>query len=87
MPIPAEVLRILQAGAWASSAGALKQEPSAADPPIVPADGYPASFSSTLVPEQETIQGQWNKYDHATIDIFTSGVPFWDAGINYVISR
>ena len=76
--------RFLQAGgAWASAAGALRQEPEDADPPVVRADGYGASYSSTLVPEQETIQGQWNKYDHAVIDIFEAGVPFYDAGIDY----
>ena len=84
MPIPSEVLKILQGGgAWASAPGALKQDPSAANPPVSRADGYPATFSSTLVPEQETIQGRWNEFDHATIDIFTQGVPLYDAGIDY----
>ena len=82
MPIPAAVRAIL-GNVWASTAGALKQDPADADPPIVRADGYPASFSSTLVPEQETIQGRWNEFDSAIDDIYTSGVPFYDALIDY----
>ena len=84
MPIPASVRAIL-GNVWASSAGALKQDPSAADPPVVRADGYGTAYSSTLVPEQESIQGRWNEFDSAIDDIYTSGVTFWDAGINYVI--
>ena len=84
MPIPSAVRAIL-GNVWASAAGALKQDPSAADPAIVRADGYPASFSSTLVPEQETIQGRWNEFDSAIDDIYTSGVPFYDALIDYPI--
>ena len=60
--------------------------PSAADPAIVRADGYPASFSSTLNPEQETIQGRWNEFDSAIFDAIPPGVTFYDAGINYVVS-
>ena len=82
MPIPAAVRAIL-GNVWASTAGALKQDPADADPAIVRADGYPASFSSTLVPEQETIQGRWNEFDSAIDDIYTSGVPFYDALIDY----
>ena len=82
MPIPAAVRAIL-GNVWASTAGALKQDPADADPAIVRADGYPASFSSTLVPEQETIQGRWNEFDSAINDIYTSGVPFYDALIDY----
>ena len=40
-------------------------------------------YSSTLVPEQETIQGRWNEFDSAIIDIYESGVPFYDSGIDY----
>ena len=82
-PISPEVLKILQGRAWASSAGALKHDPSAADPPVVRADGYGAAYSSTLVPEQESIQGRWNEFDSAIIDIYEAGVPFYDALINY----
>ena len=60
MPIPAAVRNIL-GNVWASAVGALKQDPADADPPVVRANGYGASFSSTLVPEQETIQGRWKR--------------------------
>ena len=86
MPIPSEVRKILQGGAWASAGGALVQDPSAATPAVSRADGYGAAYSSTLVPEQETIQGRWNEFDSAIIDIFESGVPFYDAMIDYPVN-
>ena len=86
MPVSEEVLKILQGGAWASAGGALVQDPSAATPAVSRADGYGAAYSSTLVPEQETIQGRWNEFDSAIIDIFESGVPFYDAMIDYPVN-
>lgn len=83
MPVSPEVLKILQGGAWASAGGALVQDPSDATPAVTRANGYGAAYSSTLVPEQETIQGRWNEFDSAIIDIFESGVPFYDAMIDY----
>ena len=83
MPIDPEVLKVLQGGAWASAAGALTQDPSAATPAVTRADGFGPPYSATLVMEQETLQGRWNEFDSAIIDIFESGVPFYDAGIDY----
>ena len=84
-PVSEETLKILRGGIWASNPGALKQDPSAADPPVTRADGYPAAYSSTLNPEQETIQGRWNEFDSAVTDIFTEGVPIYDDEIDYPV--
>ena len=86
MPVSPETLKILTGGIWASNPGALKQDPSAADPAVTRADGYPAAYSSTLNPEQETIQGRWNEFDSAVTDIFTEGVPIYDDEIDYPVN-
>ena len=83
MAIDPEARRILTGGIWASAAGALVQEPGDATPPVTRADGWGAPYSSTLVMEQETLQGRMNEWDSAITDIYESGVPFYDALLDY----
>ena len=83
MPISDETAKILEGEVWASAAGALKQDPGDATPAVTRANGWTAPYSSTIVPEQETFQGRFNELDSAVVDIFTAGVPFYDARIDY----
>ena len=83
MPIDAEAKKILTGGAWASAPGALVQDPGSATPPVVRANGWGAPYSSTLVMEQETLQGLLLAQDSAIIETYLQGVPFYDDEIDY----
>ena len=83
MPIDAEAKKIIEGGAWASDPGALVQDPGSATPPVTRADGWGPPYSSTLVMEQETLQGLLLAQDSAIIETYLQGVPFYDDEIDY----
>ena len=75
---------IIADGAWASSSSADKETP--ADLGITRADGYPVAYEiigSGKEPERTGFNQRFFEWTSAAIDIAATGVPAWDAEVNY----
>lgn len=84
MPLPAAVRDAATKTPWAQSGDKLAPDDSSLTPPIVVADGWPSSFSSTETPRRRVFNWLFNRLFAAAHYQVRYGVLPWDAEVDYL---